>query len=1142
MKKDKSLKATLVVMALTAGVMTQAMGETPVDPSTVVSRDYGPMIQVTGTAGEQDLKIHSGWNTTIKPNKDGYLIGTVVAFGKGNTVTMDAGEGNLGADDKKADEVMKIRIDATKLEGDFFKRNYKEYYYTGDFIINDPIVAKAESGGTIVLKGKDMNFNLLYALKNNHAEKGTTEELKSTIKVDLMGDLIAGDANNAWDTARPDWLRQSGIAGGSFRTGDIDTGAGDGVILVKAKNVKAFNVKTYEESEIKIEAKENVYVNSLNNTHESKMDVYGKKIDVLKGVGASSGEAVSHIGNENTETINIGGVIVLNSSSEMYLQAKDKISMLGGWDFTDNLSKTKKTKQDIFDIKTANLDVQGDMTFHGDKVTVKASKAITLSTKRWNIGTENDITIEGNTIAGKIEGMEISRHQRGDRLKAIPEKNETTVTLISKTGGDIDLGSIHSYNVSHAVKVSGFDSIHTGALRVDNLTETPDVNSKTDISLSGKNIQVGSNMEDRNQGAEYNPYSSILSDMDSKVSLTATEKLRLDGYINNVGEVAIKAKELSVYHLNGSNYDAYCYNLPSKVTVEAERIDVDTAIGVAHRGGKLTITAKDVVFKKDGAYYGPKAKNPAEGIPYNLRGDNNNAVRKDVGTIWATQDGTIDLFITEGGSVECATSIHRTLMDPEEAKAQLDALDGKIKRYEAALAKESKPDRKAHIQAYINQYKAQREPYAHNGDPGVINLHLAKDATWKADNDSSVTLIDGIGNVDLSQNKPINVLLGTLKDSPTLLVNKEGAQGILTVENLEGTPLVLVNGFDADFVKNGRFDHVKFLNAVNLNGNEAKSAPHYIDGKLYAYKAPIVKEENAFYLDGAMTKDKAFVNPVAASSIEIVSSSTNLWRYGTSEEALLGTSMVIDINHMWADVNHNSLKDGDAKGNTTQISLGKDLYEKEGYKAGLALVYRDASIKDNLETAMTHVELAAYSQKDLADMAYVKGYVSLGRASFDYKGAVKGSVHTWTQGIGLEYGKAFETEKFQYTPFARFGIHHINGYKVALDNGFQASVDGETVPTASVGVKFDYKATDKLGLFGQVALGHSFGHNPKGSIGDGEDIASYTFPIQKSFWNMALGVQYKVANGTQLQLYVNKNNGADLIGAWGLGAKLNYKF
>lgn len=43
--------------------------------------NYGPMIQVIGTEGEQDLNIHFGWNSTIKPNKGGYLIGTVVALG-----------------------------------------------------------------------------------------------------------------------------------------------------------------------------------------------------------------------------------------------------------------------------------------------------------------------------------------------------------------------------------------------------------------------------------------------------------------------------------------------------------------------------------------------------------------------------------------------------------------------------------------------------------------------------------------------------------------------------------------------------------------------------------------------------------------------------------------------------------------------------------------------------------------------------------------------------------------------------------------------------------------------------------------------------------------------------------------------------
>lgn len=353
----------LIAMMAAGSVSTLAFAD-----STEGSRSYGPALTLTGTEADLASKIHSGTNLKIDVPEGGNIAGTLVARGKDNVMLIDGTKGTIGKDDGKADDTITITVHSKYLDSAFIKNHYDlDKDYSGTLTVNDPIVAKAEKGGTIQIEGKNMNFNLLYAHKNQWYEPAAEEEYHSSVIVHLTGDLVAGDANNEIGDRGNDWISQSGIAGGSYRVGDIQTRSGEGIISVDANSMTINSVSGFEESEITLKAKDFIKANNVSNRHESKLTMRAKTIE-MNGLGTNSDLAETVVGDENTESLTVHDSVVLSGGrSKMALTGKS-IHLEGGLEFDETSTSSIKSKTaDTFSIKGNDVSMKGNIILAGDE-------------------------------------------------------------------------------------------------------------------------------------------------------------------------------------------------------------------------------------------------------------------------------------------------------------------------------------------------------------------------------------------------------------------------------------------------------------------------------------------------------------------------------------------------------------------------------------------------------------------------------------------------------------------------------------------------------------------------------------------------------------------------------------------------------
>lgn len=472
----------LIAMMAAGSVSTLAFAD-----STEGSRSYGPALTLTGPEADLASKIHSGTNLKIDVPEGGNLAGTLVARGKYNVMLIDGTKGTIGKDDGKADDTITIIVHSKYLDSAFIKNHYDlDKDYLGTLTVNDPIVAKAEKGGTIQIEGKNMNFNLLYAHKNQWYEPADEEEYHSSVIVHLTGDLVAGDANNEIGDRRNDWISQSGIAGGSYRVGDIQTRSGEGIISVDANFMTINSVSGFEETEITLKAKDFIKANNVSNRHESKLTMRAKTIE-MNGLGTNSDLAETVVGDENTESLTVHDSVVLSGGrSKMALTGKS-IHLEGGLEFDETSTSSIKSKTaDTFSIKGNDVSMKGNIILAGDEGTIEAD-TLTLEGKKVQAKGRSNVSISANTINGTMDSLNL------DLLDTRNPKEEykNTVTIAAKNGGTLAIKDpIMVKEGGNTLDIHGLENLSAGALIMDAASYAEAADSS--VTLGAENISLES--------------------------------------------------------------------------------------------------------------------------------------------------------------------------------------------------------------------------------------------------------------------------------------------------------------------------------------------------------------------------------------------------------------------------------------------------------------------------------------------------------------------------------------------------------------------------------------------------------------------------------------------------------------------------
>lgn len=1081
--------------------------------STEGSRSYGPALTLTGPEADLASKIHSGTNLKIDVPEGGNLAGTLVARGKYNVMLIDGTKGTIGKDDGKADDTITIIVHSKYLDSAFIKNHYDlDKDYSGTLTVNDPIVAKAEKGGTIQIEGKNMNFNLLYAHKNQWYEPADEEEYHSSVIVHLTGDLAYGDANNEIGDRRNDWISQSGIAGGSYRVGDIQTRSGEGIISVDANFMTINSVSGFEETEITLKAKNFIKANNVSNRHESKLTMRAKTIE-MNGLGTNSDLAETVVGDENTESLTVHDSVVLSGGrSKMALTGKS-IHLEGGLEFDETSTSSIKSKTaDTFSIKGNDVSMKGNIILAGDEGTIEAD-TLTLEGKKVQAKGRSNVSISANTINGTMDSLNL------DLLDTRNPKEEykNTVTIAAKNGGTLAIKDpIMVKEGGNTLDIHGLENLSAGALIMDAASYAEAADSS--VTLGAENISLESIANTKGNARNGKPVDQSISISHSGTAkVEAGKMLTLEGGVKNInGTAVLSAPEAHLYRVQSVGSDVYAaLEEGAETTVNADSLSLDTSASAIFLGNKVTINAKELKFNPEGHYYEAAPADPDQGIPYDVSADADGQY-KDEGTVWASYGGVMDINISKGGTFEGAAAVDNEKMNIDKDLAMYAKYPDYKERFGALLANKA----------------------------GKVNVSLDEGSQWNVTKDSTASSLSmKQATLNLSgKDAPVTLTTDDFKSENGTLAVKvtDDAHSLLNTKTASGTVYVSANG-EKGVTPASELAKTKIMSFDQGSSVTLKGVTTMTDESMYGIVTPVSQDESAGYVGGKYEVDKNVVSDKALRTIGAVR------RAGRFIMAGMDVPLYPDSNdeNVWAHWSRGNYGPGDWSGSHNDLAAGVDLYHTDHSRAGISVMHTNSSLDrtENLgEVSMKKkfTRVSLYGCHDFAGGLHAAGDVFAGGIRIKDTSLV--DMSTRTAGVHAEVGVDVPAGRGTITPLVRAAYAGIRGFTTKDGEGFPFTMKESHYSSFSAGLKASLPLSPVSLLTAYAGWGIRTGYDIDGTMSDAWNTMDISESGKEHVKTLGIGYRCDVTPFARLSLSAAREFSSGLHDDWNFQVSAAYKF